>query len=307
MEKSIDCVVCGSCVVDIIVRPVPLNKPLGTGQMVRTEPLMLTTGGMVSNAGITLAKLGMHSTAFTYVGNDAWAEVVRSRYQAEGVDTSQLQTHQEMPTSTTAVIINEAGQRSFLHAVGAPKAIDKKFFLDHLDLFARSRFMLLGYYPLLPNLLDDLPEILAAIRGTGCQTALDAAGGGGTMEPLSQCLPHLDYYLPSIVEAQHQTGETDPLKIISTYRQSGAQGLLGIKLGSEGALLSPQPGKIIELPAITPPGKVVDTTGAGDCFFGGLLAGILRHMTPRGCWSTCHRDRSPLRHRFRGHNCIKRF
>jgi ribokinase len=55
--------------------------------------------------------------------------------------------------------------------------------------------------------------------------------------------------------------------------------VLGIKLGTEGALLSPTAGKFIEIPAIKPPGPVVDTTGAGDCFFGGLLAGILRGLS----------------------------
>ena len=279
MEKTIDCVVCGSCVVDVLVRPVPLDKPLGTGQMVRTEPLMLTTGGMVSNASITLAKLGVRSTAFTYVGNDAWANVIRSRYEAAGVDISQLLTHPEMPTSTTAVVIDEVGQRSFLHAVGAPKVIDQDFFLNNLNLFARSRVMLLGYYPLLPNLLDDLAKVLAAIQKTGCQTALDAAGDGGTMEPLSACLPHLDYYIPSHVEAQHQTGEDDPEKILQTYRQTGATKLVGVKLGSEGALLSPRPGELLHIPAIAPPDNVVDTTGAGDCFFGGFLAGVLRGLS----------------------------
>jgi len=278
MDKTIDCVVCGSCVVDILVRPVPLDTHIGVGEMIRTEPLMLTTGGMVSNAGIALAKLGMRATAFTYVGNDAWADVVRSRYEAAGLDTTYLRTHPEMPTSTTAVIIDDTGNRSFLHAVGAPKAIDKFFFLDNLDLFKRSRAMLLGYYPLLPNLLDDLPEVLAAIQATGCRTALDSAGGGGTMEPLTRCLPHLDYYVPSIAEAQQQTGESDPQQMIRRYRESGATQFVGIKLGTQGALLSPSSNKFLEIPAITPPGKVIDTTGAGDCFFGGLLAGILRGL-----------------------------
>ena len=52
-------------------------------------------------------------------------------------------------------------------------------------------------------------------------------------------LPHLDVYCPSRAEAEHQTGQTDPQKIIDTFRQCGAPGLLGVKLGSEGALLSP--------------------------------------------------------------------
>jgi ribokinase len=139
--------------------------------------------------------------------------------------------------------------------------------------------MLLGYYSLLPNLQHELPEVLAAIRETGCKTALDAAGDGGTMEPLAACLPHLDFYVPSFKEARHQTCESDPQRIISAYRGAGAPGLLGVKLGTDGALLSPRAGEYVQVSAVKPPGDVVDTTGAGDCFYGGLLAGILRGLS----------------------------
>lgn len=279
MPQTSDVIVCGSCVVDVLVRPVSLDAPIGGGQLVRTEPLLLTTGGIVSNAGTTLARLGMRSTAFTYVGNDEWAGVIRSRYEAEGINTSHLMTHESAPSSTTAVLIDPSGERSFLHAVGAPKLLKKEVFLSQLDFFSQSRAMLLGYYPLLPNLLADLAEVLAAIRATGCMTALDAAGDGGTMEPLADCLPHLDFYVPSFKEASHQTGETDPERIIAAYRSAGAKGLLGVKLGTRGSLLSPKVGELLEIAPIAPPGDVVDTTGAGDCFFGGLLAGILRGLS----------------------------
>jgi sugar/nucleoside kinase (ribokinase family) len=276
MPQFFDAVVCGSCVVDVLVRPVALDTPIGGGQLVRTEPLLLTTGGIVSNAGTTLARLGMKTAAFTYVGDDEWAEVIRSRYAAEGIDTSHLMTHDSAPSSTTAVLIDPSGERSFLHAVGAPKLLNRDVFLSQLDFFARSRVILLGYYPLLPNLQSNLPEVLSAIRATGCMTALDAAGDGGTMEQLAGCLPHLDFYVPSLKEASHQTGESDPEKIIGTYRSAGANGLIGVKLGTRGALLSLKAGELIEVAPIAPPGDIVDTTGAGDCFFGGLLAGILR-------------------------------
>lgn len=275
VDKSFDLIVCGSCVVDVLVRPVALDAPIGGGQLVRTEPLVITTGGIVSNAGTTAARLGMRTAAFTLVGNDEWAKIIRGRYESEGIDTSHLMTHESAPSSTTAVLIDPSGERSFLHAVGAPKLLNKASFLAQLHFFAKSRVMLLGYFSLLPNLQDDLPEVLTAIRATGCQTALDAAGSGGTLDSLAPCLPHLDYYVPSYKEALHQTGESEPEKIIATYRAAGATGLLGVKLGTDGAFLSPANNELIKIPAITPPGPVVDTTGAGDCFFGGLLAGIL--------------------------------
>ncbi len=280
MEKTIDCVLCGSCVVDILVRPVPLDVPIGGGRLLQTDPIEVTTGGIVSNAGIALARLGMRVTAFSYVGRDDWANVIRRKLTDEGVDAQHLMTHPTGATSTTAVMVDPSGERSFAHCVGAPKQMTKATFLDHLDLFARSRMTLIGYYSLMPNLELDLAEVCAAIRKTGCQTALDAAGEGGGMQPLDRILPHLDVYIPSRSEAVHQTGQTDPQRIIERYRQCGAPGLLGIKLGSEGALLSPAAGEFLELPAVRPPGPVVDTTGAGDAFYAGLLCGLLRGMSP---------------------------
>lgn len=278
-NKDIDCIVCGSCVVDVLVRPVNLESPIGGGRLVEAEPLELTTGGIVSNSGIAMTRLGMRVAAFSYVGDDAWAEVIRRRYAEEGLDDAGLLTHPTGATSTTAVLIDPSGERSFMHCVGAPKLLDRTAFFDHLDLFHRSRAMLLGYYPLLPNLIGDLPKVLAALQQAGCLTALDAAGDGGELAPLAPALPYLDLYVPSLAEARRQTGEDDPQKIVAAYRGEGAKGLLGVKLGSRGALLSPKAGEFVEVAATKPPGEVVDTTGAGDCFLAGLLTGLLRGLS----------------------------
>jgi sugar/nucleoside kinase (ribokinase family) len=197
---------------------------------------------------------------------------------AAGIDTSRLATHPTAATTTAVVLIDVNGQRSFAYCPGATNEVDRALFLESLDLFARSRFTLVGYYSLLPNLEHDLPELLAAIRQRGCRTALDSAGDGGGMEPLNQILPYVDVYVPSYREAAHQTGRTDPEAILKVYRQCGAAGLLGVKLGADGALLSPAPGRFVKVNPVKPPGPVVDTTGAGDCFYAGLLVGLLRGM-----------------------------
>ena len=43
--KTFDCVLCGSCVVDMLVRPVPLDVPIGGGKLVQVDPIEVTTGG----------------------------------------------------------------------------------------------------------------------------------------------------------------------------------------------------------------------------------------------------------------------
>jgi sugar/nucleoside kinase (ribokinase family) len=279
LKHDFDCVICGSCVADILVRPIALSVPTGAGRLIEVDPIEVTTGGIVCNAGVAMARLGMKTAAFSYVGNDTWAAVIREKLQAEGMDTRALLNYPGGATSTTAVLIDPSGERSFAHCVGAPRRMDKRLFLENLSLFARSRMMLLGYYSLMPKLEPDLPEVLQAIRQLGCRTALDAAGGGGTLRPLDRILPHLDVYVPSLAEAVAQTGQTDPKAIIDAFRNCGAPGLLGVKLGSRGAILSPAAGEYLDVPCVPAPGPVVDTTGAGDSFYAGLLTGILRGMT----------------------------
>jgi sugar/nucleoside kinase (ribokinase family) len=126
----------------------------------------------------------------------------------------------------------------------------------------------------------DLPEVLQAIRQRGCRTALDSAGEGGGLEPLDRALPHLDAYVPSHAEAVRQTGRSDPKEILEVYRRCGAPGILGVKLGSQGALLSPARGRYVPVAAVTPPEPVLDTTGAGDAFYAGLLTGLLQGIPP---------------------------
>ena len=274
-----DCVICGSCVCDILIRPVPLDRPIGAGRLMTADAIEATTGGVVSNSGIAMARLGMKPAAFSYVGDDHWGMLMRQRYREEGLDDSRLLTHPDASTSSTGVLIDPSGERTFVHDVGAPSKLNKSVFLEHLDLFQNSRMALIGYYSITPDFDNDLVEILSAIRQTGCQTALDAAGDGGAMQPLDKMLPHLDFYVPSHAEASHQTNQTDPARIIETYRECGAAGMLGVKLGSQGALLSPAAGQLIRVSAVDPPGPIVDTTGAGDSFYAGLLTGLLRQMS----------------------------
>jgi sugar/nucleoside kinase (ribokinase family) len=278
MTRKLDCIVCGSCVVDILTRPVNLDKPAGHSKLYLVDPITLAGGGITLNSGSVLARLGMRTGIFSYVGQDDWAPVVRRLLQNEKIDDTLLLTHPSSATSTTVVAISPCGERSFFHCVGAPKLLDAKAILDHLDVFRNTRMFLLGYYSLMPALEAELPVVLAKLREAGCQTAMDAAGDGGSMDPLEKILPYLDVYVPSYDEAVHQTNLEDPRQMIDLYRSFGAPGVLGVKLGKQGVILSQERGRYIEVPICKPPGEVVDTTGAGDSFYAGLLAGLLKGL-----------------------------
>jgi len=278
--RPIDCVVFGETGVDLMVQPVPQDKTLAELRPhVDVDSIRAGTGGNVPNTGIALARLGLSVAAATLIGEDEWGDMVLRRLTAEGLDISHVTRLSDIGTNVTAVMTDGAGNHTFIHQSGAARRIDREFANGCMDLFARARFALFGYYNLMPHLQDDLPEILAAVRSSGCRTALDCANGGGGLHPLDAMLPHLDIYIPNFAEARRQTGQTEPKAAIDAFRACGTEALLGVTLGDQGALLSPKPGLFLEVSAIPPPGPIIDTTGAGDCFLAGLVAGLLNELS----------------------------
>jgi sugar/nucleoside kinase (ribokinase family) len=278
VEKTIDCLVGGLATVDIVARPVPLDQPIRQHGLVTAERIELTTGGLVSNSGIALARLGARAAALATVGDDFGGGFVRQKYQAEGLDPAGLVAVAGEATSATIVLVDGPGERSFIFDLGAARHVSLSLFRERRDLVARSKFLLFGYYALVPSWDAELPQIMAEARALGCRTALDAAGDGGELAPLGKILPHLDLYVPSLAEGRRQTGHDEPRAIIETYRRHGAPGIVGLKLGAAGALISPSAGQFVEIRPVPPPGPVVDTTGAGDAFYAGLIIGLVRGL-----------------------------
>ncbi len=279
MSHPFDCVVCGEVCADLPLRPIDQHKPLREMETVPIEAIRPGSGGIVSNSGIAMARLGLAVGAFGYVGNDVWGDMLTRLFADASLNTQHLLRHPDLPTSISAVLVGDDGEHTFAYHSGASRAFDRATVLARLELFRGSMFALFGYYALMPELEHDLPGVLKEVQQCGCRTALDAAVGGGKMQPLDRILPHLDIYVPSYDEAQSQTGEADPQRMIAVFREFCQSGLLGVKLGDEGALLSPAPDDWIQVPPVEPPGPVVDTTGAGDSFYAGLIAGLSHGMS----------------------------
>ncbi|MGI9177870.1 MAG: carbohydrate kinase family protein [Pirellulales bacterium] len=278
MNDSTDCIVCGTCVADILVRPVPLDTAVGGGRLFHVDPITATVGGIVCNTGTAIRRLGASVAAAAFVGEDVWGNLIRERLTSERIDIAGIEADHDGATSTTAVLIDAGGERSFAHHIGAAGLLDAAFIRRHLARFARSRIAVIGYVGLLPALEPTLAEIVAEIRATGCRVAVETGGSGGSLVDVSAALPHVDLFVPSLDEARRKTGLADPREIIDCYRSHGAAGILGVKCGPDGSVLSPSPGVIVEVPCVPAPGPVVDTTGAGDAFLAGLVVGLLHDM-----------------------------
>lgn len=151
----------------------------------------------------------------------------------------------------------------------------------------------------LPLELDDdrgpLPPEYANARGyhiapqgprSGMDTAERLAGRGAlvTMDILCDRIidaslyrdlsfaAHLDAFLPSEIEIREVWSAVDPVAWLADTAVKAQCHIVG-KFGSRGAIVAEAGGqRLIHVPSIK--AKVLDTTGAGDAFCGGFLAGL---------------------------------
>ena len=272
-----DAAIFGLIVADLIAQPMPVRNPPPPGGLTQVNSITLTTGGNVCSTGQAMAKMGMKVAAAGLVGKDVLGAAVLESLRKNGVDTSAVFTTDKAQTSATVVAVEEGGERCFFHTPGATTLLDAAAFRQCFPMFKQCRYVQVGYFGLLPGLTPDLPTVLAELHAAAPQTkiALDTVNPPAAPDLLTPILPHLDIFAPSRTEAKVLTGEDTPQKMVAAFRRHMKTGLIGIKLDSEGCYLD-DGDKAIIVPAYKI--DVVDTTGAGDTWFGGLLTALSRAM-----------------------------
>jgi sugar/nucleoside kinase (ribokinase family) len=272
-----DAAVFGLIVADVIAEPMDLRHPPEAGGLSLVQSIQLTTGGNVCNTGVAMAKLGMSVAAAGLVGDDVLGHAVVDRLRHANVETAAVYTTEQAQTSATVVAVEPGGERSFFHTTGATELLDAAVFRRCFGIFKQCAFVQIGYFGLLPGLTGDLPELLPELRyaAPGAKIALDTVNPPADRRLLEPILPHLDIFCPSRTEAEALTGQTSPRQMVKAFRRHMKTGLIGIKLDAKGCYLDDGE-QSITVPAYKI--KVVDTTGAGDTWFGGLLTAIRQGM-----------------------------
>ena len=274
-----DAAIFGLIVADLIAEPMDLRSPPAPGGLVLTNSITLTSGGNVCNTGVAMAKLGMKVAAAGLVGKDVLGTAVTEKLRNEGLDTAAVFPPDRGQTSASVVAVEPSGERCFFHTPGVTKLLDAAAFRRCFEVFRRCRYVQVGYFGLLPALTGDLPVVLKELRTLAPQLkiALDTVNPPDTWERLQPILPQVDLFCPSRTEAAALTGESAPHKMVNVFRQHMRPGtLIGIKLDADGCYLD-DGHKAVTVPAYKI--DVVDTTGAGDTWFGGLLTGLIRGMS----------------------------
>lgn len=264
-------VVClGIMVADVVGRP--LRSVPDPGRLVLVDEMSLHTGGCAINAATALGRLGVPVEVIGKVGADPFGDFLMSALAKRGIGNRGVKRDAEAGTSATMVMVEPDGERRFVHYIGANARLtlrDVEF-----EMISSASILHIAGALVMPG-IDGEPtaEILRRAREAGCITFLDTVWDdtGRWMQLLRPCLPYVDYFIPSLPEAQALTGFDDPYSAGKALLDEGVE-TAGIKMGADGCLVLTREGEHLRLPAYDV--SAVDATGAGDAFAAGFIAGV---------------------------------
>jgi sugar/nucleoside kinase (ribokinase family) len=273
-----DIVNVGICCVDAIGQTIDSYPPPGGLRLF--DRLTLTTGGNAVNCSIALGKMGVACDAIVKVGSDALGDFVIHELERHGVGTRGLVRADGIHTPYTFACVMPGGQRSFFHTMGANGTLCYDD-ID-MDLVRRAKFCFVtGTMVMATFDGQQTARVLAEARKAGVKTLLDtvyldAAPREAWHASIHPALPVLDYFVPSQPEAKAITGLDKPSDIAKAFQDRGCRNVV-VKLDEQGAFCRDASGVETHVPAYRVD-HVVDTTGAGDSWSAGFLAGLQRGL-----------------------------
>lgn len=258
----------GLTVMDIQGRPIE-RIPEG-GNLELIDEIRLTVAGTAAGTAIDMAKLGLNTMIVCAIGDDEKADFIVRTFEGFGVDTTHAKRVKDVSSSATILAIRPNGDRPAMHVLGASQhfTVDESTY----DEIGACTYVHMGGNGLLKS-FDGKPTVrfLKAMKKRGCIVTYDLIGPNGqTMEMIRDCLTYVDYFMPSMEEAEFLSGLTDPDDIAKYFLDLGV-GTCIFKWGAKGSFIANKDGNR-RIPAFKV--DVVDTTGCGDAYCGGFIRGL---------------------------------
>jgi len=271
-----DVVALGDLNVDIIAHFPTFPSKGGDALAYSTE---LHCGGSAANAAIALARLGVPVGLIARVGPDSWALKALHSLQTAGVDAGGLQRDPAAMTGLMYVVVTPDGERTILGYRGANALTDPNQISEEYVQGARL-FHLSGYALLAePQRSAALLTLEMACRH-GLVVTLDPglSISQTALDEMHALLPVVNILLPNLSEAQKLAKMTAPEDCAETLLGKGCQAV-ALKLGQEGCLIGSREG-LRRVPSLAV--QTRDSTGAGDGFAAGFIAGHLAELSLHG-------------------------
>jgi len=232
-------------------------------------------GGSAVNTAIDGSRLGLRTAVIAKIGFDSFGRIIVDELLREGVDISGLRVSSTGRTGFTIVAIDRDGRIAMYGFKGVAEELDPNEVDNEIISTAR-------YVHIASLRLDTSLKVAEIARKAGAKISWDPGRvlAKKGLKELEKMIKSIDIVLANKVEASVITGLD-----IDKYRESAkilkdlGPELVVVKLGSRGIYVLGD-GVDEEVPAVKVD-RVVDTTGAGDAFAAGLIAGILRGYSLR--------------------------
>jgi sugar/nucleoside kinase (ribokinase family) len=277
MPLDFDLLVLGDANPDLVLLGDDVAPAFGQAEWLVDDARMVI-GGSGAILACGAARLGLRVAFAGVVGEDLFGAFMREQLEARGIDTGSLSVDMDRPTGITVVLARK-DDRAMLTSAGTIGDLRRS--LIDANVLARSRHVHVSSYFLQRTLAAELPDLLRHARQAGATTSVDPNWdpSGAWDDGILALLPEVDVFLPNEMEALSIARISDVEQAIGRLRSAGA-GTVVVKTAERGAIAG-QATELVHVPSI--PTAVVDTTGAGDSFDAGFLAGYLAGEPLRRC------------------------
>lgn len=261
-------VVFGSFVTDLTSRSSHLPVP---GETVKGENFKSGPGGKGSNQAVAAHRAGADVLLITKLGDDVFGRAAKDFYISENMNVDGILIDKEYATGCALIMVaDDTAQNIIVVILGACEHFSRddveisKKFIDKADILLTQ----------LETNLEATAEALSYAKSRGCITVLNPAPAGQINEDI---LTNIDIITPNETEASILTGilvDDNPENIRAAANKFIDLGIkkVIITLGVNGVYGTDGTEELF-CPS-SPPFPVIDTTGAGDAFTGGFVAGL---------------------------------
>jgi fructokinase len=275
MPPKVDVVGIGSCAVDFFAI---VPRLLGSEEKINATRMEIHAGGVTANMLTQVARLGTSTGWLGLIGDDENGRIIQKAFTEDGMDLSGVEVVRGERSALTWIPVNPGGERCiymFPNVTGKLSVLHvKNRFSSHIK-GAKHFHTEASQLPIVP-----LKEAMRIAKDAGVRIFFDmdvtprffAQMNLGKQEELCDALKLVDVLKPCKAAAREMTGVTDYNRIADQLLNLGPK-VVAITEGEDGCLIATKE-KRVQVPAFRV--NVVDTTGAGDAFMGGLSYGLLQ-------------------------------
>lgn len=237
------------------------------------EPFTEAPGGSAGNTVFAAARLGLHTTFIGKTGNDTGGVFYRERFEALGGDPSRFKDG-TVPNGRCLSLITPDSERTLRTDLGAAATLSPAE-ITPADFIGCKHAHIEGYLLFNPDLML---AVLKAAKEANCTVSLDLASFE-VVKAAGESLRHLLTEYVDLVFANEDEAAAFSRNPKAPYEELALElaeycALAVVKAGAEGAWLA-RGKEAVHSPAHSGI-KAIDTTGAGDYWAAGFLAGWLR-------------------------------